>query len=61
MILYGYFRSSAAYRIRIALGLKGLLHDLREVHLRRGDQAGAAFRAVNPQGLVPALEVGGRV
>ena len=61
MILYGYFQSSAAYRVRIALGLKGLPHEFRAVHLRRGDQAGAAFRAVNPQGLVPALEVGGRV
>jgi maleylacetoacetate isomerase len=61
MIVYGYFRSSAAYRVRIALGLKGLEHDFREVQLRRGDQAGAAFRAVNPQGLVPALEVGGQV
>ena len=61
MILYGYFQSSAAYRVRIALGLKRLPHDFRAVHLRRGDQAGTAFRAVNPQGLVPALEVGGRV
>jgi maleylacetoacetate isomerase len=61
MILYGYFRSSAAYRVRIALNLKGLPHDFREVHLRRGDQTATAFLAVNPQGLVPALEVGGRV
>jgi maleylacetoacetate isomerase len=61
MVLYGYFLSSAVYRVRIALGLKRLPHEFREVHLRRGDQAGPAFRAVNPQGLVPALDVGGRV
>ncbi|HKS88016.1 MAG TPA: maleylacetoacetate isomerase [Stellaceae bacterium] len=59
MKLYGYFRSSAAFRVRIALNLKGLGHDSAFIHLRRGDQAGEAFRAVNPQGLVPALEIDG--
>jgi maleylacetoacetate isomerase len=56
MIVHGYFRSSAAYRLRIAMAIKGVNYDFRPVHLRRGDQKGDAFRAVNPQGLVPALE-----
>jgi maleylacetoacetate isomerase len=54
-ILHGYFRSSAAYRLRIALNLKGLAYDDAFVHLRRGDQRSVAFRAMNPQGLVPVL------
>jgi maleylacetoacetate isomerase len=58
---YGYFRSSAAHRCRIALALKGLAPELAFVHLRRGDQKVDTFRAVNPQGLVPALEVSERV
>jgi maleylacetoacetate isomerase len=53
--LYGYFRSSAAFRVRIALALKGLSAEAVPVHLRKGEQRDAAFRAVNPQGLVPAL------
>jgi maleylacetoacetate isomerase len=61
MVLHGYFRSSAAHRVRIALGLKGVACEFRQVHLRRGDQRGEAFRAVNPQGLVPALEADGLV
>ncbi len=61
MILYGYFRSSAAYRLRIALNLKRLSPDFQPVHLRRGDQRAEAFLARNPQGLVPALEVDGTV
>ena len=56
MIVHGYFRSSAAYRLRIALNLKGLAPEARFVHLRRGDQKGEGYRALNPQGLVPALE-----
>jgi maleylacetoacetate isomerase len=56
MIFYGYFRSSAAHRLRIAMNLKGLAYEFRPVHLRRGDQRAEAYRAVNPQGLVPALE-----
>src|SRR5258708_16373279 len=59
MILHDYFRSSAAYRVRIALNLKGLQADRRYVHLRRGEQRGAPYLAVNPQGLVPALEIAG--
>jgi maleylpyruvate isomerase len=61
MKFYGYFRSSAAYRCRIAFNLKGIEPEFASVHLRKGEQGGQAFRALNPQGLVPALEVGGAV
>ncbi|SDM41375.1 maleylacetoacetate isomerase [Oryzisolibacter propanilivorax] len=56
--LYSYFRSSAAYRVRIALALKGLPYETVPVHLLRdgGEQHGAAYRAANPQALVPALQ-----
>ena len=60
MILYDYFRSSAAYRVRIALNLKGLEAEHRFVHLRRGEQRAAAYLALNPQGFVPLLVVGER-
>lgn len=56
MKLYGYFRSSAAYRVRIALNLKGLDYDNLAVHLRRNEQRADTYLAHNPQGLVPALE-----
>jgi maleylacetoacetate isomerase len=56
MKLFGYFRSSAAFRVRIALNLKGLAYEDAFIHLRRGDQRGADFLVVNPQGLVPALD-----
>jgi maleylpyruvate isomerase len=59
MKLYGFFRSSAAFRVRIALNLKGLPYEAISIHLRRGDQAKHEYRAVNPQGLVPALEIDG--
>lgn len=52
-VLYGYFRSTAAYRVRIALNLKGLSADHRFVHLRKGEQTQAAYRRINPAGLVP--------
>jgi maleylpyruvate isomerase len=55
MILYDYFRSSAAYRVRIALNLKGLTAERRPIHLRKGDQRGDDYRNVNAQGLVPTL------
>ncbi len=58
MKLYSYHRSSAAYRIRIALNLKGLDYDYVPVNLLRGEQKGAAYLARNPLGLVPALESG---
>jgi maleylpyruvate isomerase len=59
--LYTYFRSSAAYRVRIALHLKGLSFEAVPVHLRRGEQAAAGYLQANPGGLVPALEDSGEV
>jgi maleylacetoacetate isomerase len=60
MRLYDYFRSSAAYRVRIALNLKGVTPDERTyVHLRMGNQRAQDYLALNPQGLVPALELDG--
>ncbi len=53
MIVYGYFRSSAAYRLRIALNLKGLKPEQRYVHLLKGQQRDPAYREINPQGFVP--------
>jgi maleylacetoacetate isomerase len=55
MILYDYFRSSAAYRVRIALNLKGIEAERRFVHLRKGEQRAAEYLGLNPQGLVPTL------
>ncbi|MEQ9643779.1 MAG: maleylacetoacetate isomerase [Alphaproteobacteria bacterium] len=52
---YTYFRSSAAYRVRIALNLKGIAAQEHYVHLRKGEQTGADYLKHNPQGLVPAL------
>jgi maleylacetoacetate isomerase len=63
MKFYGYFRSSAAYRCRIAFNLKGLAPVFFPVHLSRGggEQKSIAYRALNPQGLVPTLEIDGLV
>ena len=58
-ILYDYFRSSAAYRVRIALNLKKVDYEIRQVDLRAGDQRSDDYRALNPQGLVPMLEIDG--
>jgi maleylpyruvate isomerase len=61
MILHGYWRSGAAYRTRIALALKGMAYRQQGVDLRTGAQKSEAFVALNPQGMVPALEVDGVV
>ncbi|HYM30823.1 MAG TPA: maleylacetoacetate isomerase [Candidatus Cybelea sp.] len=60
MKLYGYFRSSAAYRVRIALNLKGIPYDNEFVHLRRGggEQFKPEYRKLNPLAIVPSLEDG---
>jgi maleylpyruvate isomerase len=56
MKLHTYFRSSASYRVRIALNLKGLRAAHLPHHLRKGEQCAPAYVAINPQGLVPTLE-----
>jgi maleylacetoacetate isomerase len=61
MILHDYHRSSAAFRVRIALRLKGLAAERRFVHLLKDEQRAPAFLARNPQGLVPVLEDGPQV
>jgi maleylacetoacetate isomerase len=63
LVLYSYWRSSAAFRVRIALNLKGLHYETRAVHLVRdgGEQHSPAYVALNPQQLVPALVDGDRV
>lgn len=58
MELYGYWRSTAAYRVRIALNLKGIAYESVSVDLRSGEQRGHKFREVNPQGTVPCLRDG---
>jgi maleylacetoacetate isomerase len=60
-VLHDYFRSSAAYRVRIALNLKGLDYESRTVNLADGEQKSSAYRDLNPQGLVPALEIDGKL
>ena len=63
MKLYTFFRSSASYRVRIALNLKGLDYEQAPIHLRRGggEQLKPAYRMINPQALVPALEDEGQI
>ena len=63
MKLYTFFRSSASYRVRIALNLKGLAYEQIPIHLRRrgGEQFAASYKTINPQALVPALEDNGRI
>ena len=57
--LHDYWRSSASWRVRIALALKGIAYDRVPVDLVAGDQRGAEHLALNPQGLVPVLEIDG--
>jgi maleylpyruvate isomerase len=61
MKLHGYFRSSASYRVRIALNLKGLGAEHLPHHLRKGEQRDPAYLEINPQGLVPTLQDTGAV
>ena len=63
LCLHSYWRSSAAYRVRIGLNLKGLKYDIAPVHLVRngGEQHSPAFAALNPQELVPVLQHGQRM
>ena len=58
-ILYDYFRSSASYRVRIALNLKGIEYEQRSINLAAGAQKDGTYRKLNPQGLVPMLEIDG--
>ncbi|MEQ8516139.1 MAG: maleylacetoacetate isomerase [Chromatocurvus sp.] len=58
MQLYSYFRSSASYRVRIALNLKGIDHGVIPINLVAGEQRGESYRRHNPQGLVPTLITG---
>lgn len=60
IVLYDYWRSSSAYRVRIALNFLGLTYGRVEVNLAAGEQISAAHMAVNPQGLVPVLEIDGQ-
>jgi len=60
-VLYDYWRSSAAYRVRIALNLKGVDYDNRPVNLLESQQNSDDYRALNPQGLVPCLEIDGHL
>jgi len=60
MKLHGFFRSSASYRVRIALNLKGLQYEQASIRLGKGEQYEPAFSAISPQNLVPVLEHEGR-
>ena len=60
-VLFGYYRSSAAYRVRIALAWKGVSFDTKPVHLAKGEQRAADYLDINPQGQVPALLIDSHV
>src|ERR1700737_5398109 len=59
VVLHGYHRSSAAFRVRIALNLKHIQYENRTYHLRRGEQRAPSYLKLNAQGLVPTLEIDG--
>jgi maleylacetoacetate isomerase/maleylpyruvate isomerase len=59
--LYTYFRSSAAYRVRIALNLKGVTYESIAINLLKGEQTSEAYAALNPQKRLPSLDIGGTV
>jgi maleylacetoacetate isomerase len=59
VVLHGYHRSSAAFRVRIALNLKNIGYENRTHHLRRGEQRAPSYLKLNAQGLVPTLEIDG--
>ena len=61
MKLYGFFRSATSHRLRIALNLKGLRYDQVAIDLRKEQHLGEAYKAINPQQLVPALDIGDTV
>jgi maleylacetoacetate isomerase len=61
VVLYDYWRSSAAYRVRIALNLKGIAYRSAPVDLLEGKQGETEYRALNPQGLIPALAIDGQL
>jgi maleylacetoacetate isomerase len=61
MKLYNFFRSSASYRVRIAMALKGLSYDYASINLAKGEQHQPSYRAVNPQEIVPTLEDDGKL
>ncbi|MEN9560682.1 MAG: hypothetical protein RLZZ502_1893 [Pseudomonadota bacterium] len=61
IILYNYFRSSAAYRVRIALNLKNISYERQAVHLVKGEHKRPEYAALNPQQLVPAIKIDGHV
>ncbi|XP_072032339.1 maleylacetoacetate isomerase-like isoform X2 [Amphiura filiformis] len=58
-VLYSYFRSSCSWRVRIALAIKGVEYDYKGVNLLKGEQLGDEYKAVNPSGQVPCLEIDG--
>jgi maleylacetoacetate isomerase len=59
--LYTYFRSSAAYRVRIALNIKGVAYESAPINLLKGEQRAEGYRAINPQGRVPTLDTGSAI
>jgi maleylpyruvate isomerase len=60
-VLHGFFRSGASYRVRIALNLKNISYENAFLHLRKGEQNAPEYLALNPQGLLPSLEIDGTV